>query len=118
MLAAPSLAPGRVIGVTSIDIDCQFASNNLCPSRREEMPAFPLQGRSLRKGVRFSVHTTSRGRVPWRRCRLSCDEVEKLPRGENVMTGRVVRVESMKLRLAQKRPESAFVRVSHCFSAL
>ncbi len=75
------------------------------------MPALPLHGNSFRNGVRFSVQTGSRGSVPCKRCRRDNVLFEKSPVGSKDMTGRMVRVESMKLRDAQKRPESAFVRV-------
>src|SRR5450432_1774811 len=54
-------------GLTSIDILCQEASKSLCPSNKLDIPAFPLQGRSFKKGVRFSVQTTSLGNVPCKR---------------------------------------------------
>ena len=65
-----SSPPAGQTGRTSTDILCQEASKSLCPSRRVDIPAFPLQGSSLRNGVRFSVQTTSWGRVPWSRYRL------------------------------------------------
>ena len=76
------------------------------------MPALPLQGRSLRKGVRFSVQTTSRGSMP---CSKYSDESESLgfPSGRKVNCGREVRVESMKFIEAQKRPERALFSVVH-----
>jgi len=42
----------------------------------------------------------------------------KVPSGWNDMTGRVVRVLSIKLSDAQKRPDSALVKTSHFSSAL
>jgi len=56
--------PAVHIGRTSIDILCHDESNNLCPSKRLEIPALPLHGSSFKKGVKFSVHTTSLGNVP------------------------------------------------------
>lgn len=82
------------------------------------MPAFPLQGKSFKKGVRFSVHTTSLGNVPCSRCRFDMVALEWSPSGWKDMTGRVVRVPSMKFREAQNSPERAFVRVNHLRSAL
>lgn len=106
------------MGLTSTLMLCQLASNSLCPSSRLLIPALPLHGKSFKNGVRFSVQTTSLGNVPWSRCRFCSEASLWLPRGSNDITGRVVRVESMKLREAQKRPESAFVRVSQRPSAL
>jgi hypothetical protein len=80
------------------------------------MPALPLHGSSFRNGVKFSVQTTSWGSTPYSRCILST--VEWSPSGWKDMTGRVVRVPSMKLSEAQKRPERALVSVSHLWSAL
>lgn len=51
-------------GCTSIDMACQEESKSLWPSSKLDIPALPLQGRSFRNGVRFSVHTTSAGNVP------------------------------------------------------
>jgi hypothetical protein len=82
------------------------------------MPALPLQGSSLRNGVRFSVQTTSRGSVPYSEWLLDGVVFEWSPSGWKDMTGRVVRVESMKLSEAQKRPDRALVSVSHFWSAL
>lgn len=97
---------------------CQDASNNLCPSSKEAIPALPLHGNNFKNGVRFSVQTTSRGNVPYRRCVFAAVVFGWLPSGWKDMTGRVVRVPSMKLREAQKRPDKAFVSVSHFWSAL
>ncbi len=97
---------------------CHDASKSLCPSNRLDIPAFPLQGSNFKKGVRFSVQTTSRGNVPCNKCRFDSVEFEWSPAGLKDMTGRVVRVESMKFREAQKRPDNAFVKVSHRSSAL
>lgn len=97
---------------------CQEASNSLCPSRSVAIPALPLQGNSFRNGVRFSVHTTSRGSTPYSRCMFVLFELGWLPSGRNDMTGLVVLVPSMKLSEAQKRPDRAFVRVNHLWSAL
>lgn len=77
------------------------------------MPAFPLHGSNFKKGVRFSVHTTSLGNVPCSKCKSESVELEWSPVGWKDMTGRVVRVESMKFKEAQKRPERAFVNVNH-----
>lgn len=95
---------------------CHAASNNLCPSKRLEMPAFPLHGSNFKKGVRFSVQTTSPGRVPCRRCNLST--LEWSPNGSKETTGRVVRVESTKFSEAQNKPERDCVRVIHLANAL
>jgi hypothetical protein len=105
-------------GLTSIDMVCHDASNSLCPSSKLDIPAFPLQGSNFKKGVKFSVHTTSCGRVPWSRCRLGNEELVWCPSGWNDMTGRIVFVESMKFNDAQNKPESAFVRVNHLANAL
>ena len=105
-------------GRTSIAMLCQDASNNLCPSNKLAIPALPLQGKSFRNGVRFSVHTTSWGSTPYKSCVFVAAELRWLPSGWKDMTGRVVRVPSIKLREAQKRPDSAFVSVSHLWSAL
>lgn len=110
--------PSGHTGRTSIAILCHDESNSLCPSSRLAMPAFPLHGRSFRNGVRFSVHTTSRGSVPCSRCRLDVVASEWSPSSWNDMTGRVVRVASMKFREAQKKPDNALVSVSHLRSAL
>lgn len=64
-------SPSGHVGRTSMDMLCHDASNSLCPSNRLEMPAFPLHGSIFRNGVRFSVQTTSPGRVPCRRCSWS-----------------------------------------------
>lgn len=101
-----------------MDMLCHEASNNLCPSSKLEIPALPLQGSSFRKGVRFSVQTTSRGNVPWSRCRFDNEAFEWSPTGSNVVRGRVDRVESMKLSEAQKRPDNALFRVIHRANAL
>lgn len=106
------------MGFTSIAMLCHDESNNLCPSSRLAIPVLPLHGNSFRNGVRFSVHTTSRGRVPCRRCKFDAVASAWSPSGWKDMTGRIVRVPSMKLREAQNRPDSAFVRVSHLWSAL
>lgn len=106
------------IGFTSIDMLCQLASNNLCPSSKLEIPALPLHGRSFKKGVKFSVQTTSLGSVPCSKWRNSAEELTWSPTGSKDMTGRIVRVESMKFKEAQKRPDSAFVNVNHRPSAL
>lgn len=92
---------------------CHEASNSLWPSKRLAMPAFPLQGRSFKKGVKFSVQTTSRGRVPCSRRMFSRGVPQRSLVGSNVNSGLVVRVESMKLREAQNKPESALFRVTH-----
>ena len=104
------------IGLTSTDILCHDASNNLCPSNKLEIPAFPLQGSNFKKGVRFSVQTTSPGSVPCRRCRLLAGEWS--PAGSKETTGRVVRVESTKFIDAQKRPDRDWVKVIHFANAL
>ena len=57
-----------------MDIVCHEASKSLCPSRRVEIPALPLHGSSFKKGVRFSVHTTSLGSVPCNRCKVDGDK--------------------------------------------
>lgn len=98
---------------TSIAIVCHDASKSLCPSNRLAMPALPLQGSSFRKGVRFSVHTTSRGKVPCNKCRSSRRLAEGSLEDSNAILGREVRVESMKLREAQNNPERALFRVTH-----
>jgi len=98
---------------------CQDASKSLWPSRRLEIPALPLHGKSFRKGVKFSVQTTSWGRTPCNNLRLELVVAfGRVPSGSKDMTGRVVRVLSIKLRDAQKRPESAFVKTSHFSFAL
>ena len=104
------------IGRTSTDILCQDASNNLCPSNKLEIPAFPLQGSNFKNGVRFSVQTTSPGSVPCKRCRLLAGEWS--PAGSKETTGRVVRVESTKFKDAQKRPDRDWVKVIHFANAL
>lgn len=109
--------PGGHIGRTSMAMLCHDASNSLCPSRRLEMPALPLHGSSFKNGVRFSVHTISCGKTPCSRCSLSRADPWS-PSGRKDMTGRVVRVSSMKLREAQNKPDRAFVSVSHLWSAL
>ena len=98
---------------TSIAILCHEASKSLCPSNKLAIPALPLQGSSFRNGVRFSVHTTSRGRVPCSRYRLSVEALVPTLAGSKVIIGLVVRVESMKLREAQNKPERALFRVTH-----
>ena len=103
-------------GRTSMDILCHDASNNLCPSNKLEIPAFPLQGRSFKNGVRFSVQTTSPGSVPCNRYNPS--DIGWSPVGSNETTGRVVRVESMKFSDAQKRPDKDCVKVIHLADAL
>lgn len=103
-------------GRTSTDMLCHDASNSLCPSNKLEIPAFPLQGRSFKKGVRFSVQTTSPGSVPWRRC--SWSEGEWSPAGSKDTIGCVVRVESIKFKDAQKRPDNDWVKVIHFANAL
>jgi hypothetical protein len=82
------------------------------------MPAFPLHGNSFKNGVKFSVHTTSRGNVPCNRCKFDNVVLAWPTAGWKDMTGLVVLVESIKFSEAQKRPESAFVRVNHLPSAL
>jgi hypothetical protein len=77
------------------------------------MPAFPLHGSSFKKGVRFSVQTTSCGRTPCISCRFGNMDLGCVPSGSKILTGLIVRVESMKLRLAQNNPDSAFVKVNH-----
>lgn len=104
-------------GLISTDIDCHAESKSLCPSRRLEMPALPLQGMSLRNGVRFSVQTTSRASCPCMRCSFAV-ELRWLPSHGKTATGRIVRVESMKFSEAQNNPESVFVRVSQLSYAL
>jgi hypothetical protein len=105
-------------GLTSIDMLCQEASKSLCPSSKLEIPAFPLHGSNFKKGVRFSVQTTSLGKVPCKRYRFDKVELEWSPLGINDMTGRMVRVESIKFKEAQKRPDNALVRINHRPSAL
>jgi len=92
-------------------MDCHEESYSLCPSRRLEIPALPLHGKSFRNGVRFSVQTTSCGKLPWSKC--NPPDEEWLPSGENERTGRMVLVKSIKLMEAQKSPDKAFVNVSH-----
>ena len=92
---------------------CHDASNSLWPSNKDAMPAFPLQGKSFKNGVKFSVHTTSLGSVPYNKCIFSAFPFGWSPSGLKDITGLVVRVSSMKFSEAQKRPERAFVRVSH-----
>lgn len=103
---------------TSIAILCHEASKSLCPSSRLAIPALPLHGSSFRKGVKFSVQTTSLGKVPCKRKRLSDEASVTLLAGSNVMRGLVVRVESMKLSEAQNRPERALLRVTHLANEL
>lgn len=110
--------PSGQTGRTSIAMLCQEESNTLCPSSRLAMPAFPLQGSSFKNGVRFSVHTTSRGSVPCSRCKFETTASEWSPSSWNDIVGRIVRVASMKLSEAQNKPDKAFVRVSHLLSAL
>ena len=110
--------PEGHMGRTSIDMLCHEASNSLCPSKRLDIPALPLHGNNLRNGVKFSVHTTSLGSVPCRRCRFDIVEFEWSPAGWKDNTGLVVLVESMKFSDAQKSPDRAFVNVSHRPSAL
>ena len=105
-------------GRTSIAILCHEASNSLCPSKRLETPAFPLQGRSFRNGVKFSVQTTSRGKLPWRRWSLDKEMLEWSPVGLKAIMGLVVLVESIKLREAQNKPDKALLRVIHRANAL
>ena len=105
-------------GRTSIDIVCQVESKSLCPSSRLAIPARPLHGSNLRNGVKFSVQTTSRGSAPCRRCRLPIEVFAWSPRGSKVMTGRVVRVESMKFIDAQNKPASALLSVIQRAKAL
>lgn len=105
-------------GLTSIDMLCHDASNNLCPSNRLEIPALPLHGNNFKNGVKFSVQTTSRGKVPCNKCKFDCIDSLWSPAGSKDITGLVVRVESMKFRDAQKRPDNAFVKVNHSLSAL
>lgn len=76
-----SVDPAEQIGFTSIDMLCHDASNSLCPSSKLEIPALPLHGSNLRKGVKFSVHTTSLGSVPCRRCRFERVALEWSPAG-------------------------------------
>ena len=59
------------------------------------------------------MQTTSRGRVPWRRYRLSNDPLARSPVASKLILGLVVRVESMKLIDAQKRPDKAWFKVVH-----
>ena len=108
--------PSSHVGRTSIAIVWNEASNSLCPSSKLDTPALPLQGSNLRKGVRFSVQTTSWGSVPWRRWRL--EELPCWPSGSNDMTGRIVLVASIKLIEAQKRPDRALVSFNHRANAL
>ena len=98
---------------TSIAILCHDASKSLCPSRRLAIPALPLQGNNFRNGVRFSVQTTSRGRVPCSRYKSSLKLFGGSLVGSKVIFGLVVRVESMKLSEAQNKPERALLRVTH-----
>lgn len=97
---------------------CHEASKSLCPSKRLEIPAFPLHGRSFKNGVKFSVQTTSRGKLPCRRCSLGKELLEWSPVGLKAITGLVVLVESMKLREAQNKPDRALLRVIHRANAL
>jgi len=105
-------------GRISIAIDCHAESNNLWPSNKLDIPALPLHGKSFRNGVRFSVQTISLGRVPCRSWRRESEALEWWPSGSNVNTGRMVRVESMKFKEAQKRPDKALVKRSQRKSAL
>ena len=98
---------------TSIAILCHEASKSLCPSSKLAIPAFPLHGSNFRKGVRFSVQTTSLGSVPCKRYRFSEDVFDILLAGSKVILGLVVLVESMKLSEAQNRPERALFKVTH-----
>lgn len=93
------------------------ASKSLCPSNKLAMPALPLHGRSFKKGVKFSVHTTSCGNTPCRSRVLARVSLEWCPSGRNDNTGRIVFVSSMKFRLAQNSPDRALVRVNHLPSA-
>lgn len=105
-------------GRTSMAMLCQAASNSLCPSRRLDIPALPLHGKSFRNGVKFSVQTTSRGRLPCRRWSFDKEAFEWSPAGSKVITGLVVLVESIKLSDAQNRPDRALLRVIQCAKAL
>ena len=100
-----------------MDMLCHDASKSLWPSKRLAMPALPLQGSNFRKGVKFSVQTTSPGRVPWRKCRVDW-LLEWFPVGSNETTGRVVLVESTKFKDAQNRPDRDCVREVHLSNAL
>lgn len=115
MHSPPSLGQ---TGRTSIAILCHDASKSLWPSSKLDMPAFPLHGSNFRKGVKFSVQTTSLGNVPCRRWRFDKEAFEWSPVGSKVTTGLVVRVESIKLSEAQNKPETALVRVVHLANAL
>jgi hypothetical protein len=105
-------------GRMSMAMTCHEASKSLWPSSRLDIPAFPLHGSSFKKGVRFSVQTTSCGRAPCSSCRFGSMDAGWMPSGSNEFTGLIVRVESMKFRDAQKRPESAFVSANHLVLAL
>ena len=82
------------------------------------MPALPLHGSSFRKGVKFSVQTTSRGKVPCNKYKSSRDLGNGLLVESNVILGLVVRVESMKLSEAQNSPERALFSVTHLANEL
>ena len=77
------------------------------------MPALPLHGSNFRKGVKFSVQTTSRGSVPCNRYRSSSEALVPILEGSKVILGLVVRVESIKLSEAQNKPERALLSVTH-----
>ena len=98
---------------TSIAILCHDVSNNLWPSSKLAMPALPLHGSNFRKGVKFSVQTTSRGSVPCNRYMSSSEALKPILEGSKVILGLVVLVASMKLSEAQNRPERALLSVTH-----
>jgi len=77
------------------------------------------QGRSFSHGVRFSVHTISRGRAEYLIHRESNAEYHSArPVGRKLQWGITVALESMKLREAQKSPDSALTNSAHTWSKL
>ena len=76
-----------------------------------------MHGRSLRKGVRFSVQTCSDARMA---CRSwwGCVKLGSEPSAWKVRTGEVVRCSSRCPRDAQKRPASPLRRPDHRWSRL
>lgn len=72
------------------------------------MPDLSLHGNNFNQGVRFSVHTASRGSAPYLRSPLF---------GKKPQRGVEWEVEdSRKLIDAQNRPEREFVRLPHVVS--
>ena len=111
-----SVTPVSLSQVTWTPIPCQSASKILCGLRRAPRPVWSLQGRSLRKGVRFSVQIRSEAREACRSVWVVFGGME--PEGRNARVGRVVYRVGREAMEVQKSPARALLSPTQRVSTL